>query len=98
MRKGSNMTGRAAGLRQLRHWAGGTAGFLVGAAVLGAAEAANFKSAPKADESGGGGGGPDTILGIVHINTAFFIAVGVIAFVWFLFGGGRKPKVGRKGF
>ncbi len=70
-------------------------------AILGPAVAwaQNFKSAPKAAEEGGGGGaadGPDTILGLVHVNTAFFIAIGVIAAYWFLFGGGRKANIGRK--
>lgn len=67
-------------------------------AILGpaVARAAIFKSAPNAAEDGGGADGPDTILGLIHINTAFFIAIGVIALYWFLFGGGRKPKVGRK--
>lgn len=79
--------------------AGWTGAFTALPAVLGpaAAWAQNFKSAPEAAEEGGGGGAetPDTILGLIHVNTAFFIAIGVIAAYWFLFGGGRKPKIGR---
>ena len=72
------------------------ASLVAGLGMLGAARAAQFQKAPSAEKAEEGGGMPDTILGIVHVNTAFFIAVGVIAFVWFVFGGGRKPKVGRK--
>ncbi|HUF87494.1 MAG TPA: hypothetical protein VMM59_08935 [Thermohalobaculum sp.] len=74
--------------RWLRTWA-------LGAALLvpGTAWAAAFKQAPGADKESGGTGGPDTILGLVDINTAFFIAVGVVAFFWFLFGGGRRAKL-----
>lgn len=61
-----------------------------------AARAQTFKSAPNADDEGAGAEAPDTILGLIHINTAFFIAIGVIALYWFLFGGGRKPKIGRE--
>lgn len=68
-----------------------------GTALLlpGAAWAANFKRVPGTEEAKESD--PDMILGLVHTNTAFFIAVGVIAVFWFLFGGGRKAKVGRKG-
>lgn len=78
---------------------GGWAGRVIAVtAVLGpaAAWAQTFKSAPKAAEDGGAAEGPDTILGLIHVNTAFFIAIGVIALYWFLFGGGRKPKIGRE--
>lgn len=51
----------------------------------------HFKGAPVPKEDNGG---LDTIMGI-HINTIFFIAVGVIALLWFTVGGGRKAKIGR---
>lgn len=44
---------------------------------------------PKGEEDG-----LDMIFGI-HVNTLFFIAVGVIALIWFTVGGGRKVKLGR---
>lgn len=76
----------------LRAWA-------VGAVLLapGAAWAAIFKQAPGVDKEGEAAStGPDTILGLIHVNTAFFIAIGILAVAWFLFGGGRKAKLGRK--
>lgn len=60
----------------------------------GVAWTAQFKAAPKVAEEESAG--PDTILGLIHVNTAFFIAVGIFAAFWFLFGGGRKAKLGRK--
>lgn len=68
------------------------------AGVDGIAQAASFKPAPQPAEEGGTvqSQGPDTILGLVHINTAVFIAVGAIALYWFVFGGGRKAKFDRK--
>lgn len=36
----------------------------------------------------------DVILGI-PVNTIFFVAVAVIAVLWFTLGGGRKAKLGR---
>ena len=74
----------------------GAASLALGLGFLGAARAAQFQKAPGTENAEEGGGIPDTIFGIVHVNTAFFIAVGVFAFFWFVFGGGRKPKVGRK--
>ena len=74
----------------------GAASLVLGLGLLGAARAAQFQKAPSAEKAEEGGGMPDTILGIVHVNTLFFIAVGVFAFFWFVFGGGRKAKVGRK--
>ena len=76
---------------------------LLGAAMLVAApamaRAASFKQVPGASEDGGGAGGNDSdmILGLIHANTLFFIALGVFCVFWFLFGGGRKAQVGRKG-
>ena len=69
----------------------------LGVALLapGLARAASFKQAPgieKPEESDS-----DMILGVVHANTRFFVALGVFAVFWFLLGGGRKAKVGRKG-
>ena len=72
-----------------------TAGAAAGAFAQGfggGSSGASFKAAPKAAEAEEQG--PETILGIIEVNTAFFIAVGVIAFFWFVFGGGRKAKVG----
>ena len=57
--------------------------------------AAQFKQAPGAPDEADGGG--DMILGLVHANTLFFIALGVFCVFWFLLGGGRKAKIGRKG-
>ena len=75
---------------------------LAGAAALGAipgmAWAASFKQVPGASEDGGGAGeDPDMILGLIHANTLFFIVLGVFCVFWFLFGGGRKAQIGRKG-
>jgi hypothetical protein len=57
----------------------------------------NFKAAPKsaateAAEADAAAAAPDMIFGI-SANTIFFVAVGVIALLWFTIGGGRKPKV-----
>lgn len=85
--------------RRVRSWATGTASFLwaTGLAALATAQAAAFKQAPQAQQvAEATNDGPDTILGLIHVNTAFFIAVGVIGFFWFLFGGGRKANIGRK--
>ena len=63
--------------------------------------AASFKQVPGASEDGGAGGAggddPDMILGLIHMNTLFFIVLGVFCVFWFLFGGGRKANIGRKG-
>ena len=56
--------------------------------------AARFKKAPNVGEEESTG--PDTILGLIHVNTAFFIVLGIVAAFWFLFGGGRKANLGRK--
>jgi len=58
-------------------------------------EKARFQAAPKAPgaESGDAAAGSvEMILG-VPVNTIFFIAVAVIAVLWFTLGGGRKAKV-----
>jgi len=34
------------------------------------------------------------ILGF-HINTIFFVVAGILGVLWFVFGGGRKPKITR---
>ncbi len=78
-----------------QRWVAAAASFTVTAGVAALATAqASFKQAPSVEQAEDGG--PDTILGLIHVNTAFFIAVGVIAFFWFLFGGERKAKIGRK--
>lgn len=89
-------TGRRVRSWATRIWATGTATFLLatGLAALATAQAASFKQAPQVAEAADDG--PDTILGLIHINTAFFIVVGVIGFFWFIFGGGRKANIGRK--
>ena len=43
---------------------------------------------PKSDEEANS---LDYIMG-VHVNTLFFVAVGVVALFWFTLGGGRKAK------
>ena len=61
-------------------------------------EESRFKAAPKAPDAEVAGTaeaaaeGADLILG-VPANTIFFVAAGVIAVYWFVFGGGRKAKV-----
>lgn len=103
--RGSAMAppGRRRAVARLRHAAHAagtfwlTAGAAAGALAQGfggGGSGASFKAAPRAAEAEAADQGPDTILGIIEINTAFFIAVGVIAFFWFVFGGGRKAKVG----
>jgi hypothetical protein len=59
----------------------------------------SFKQAPNVEKAANAGSAhdPGMILGIIHENTLFFIAVAVIGAFWFLFGGGRKAKIGRKG-
>jgi hypothetical protein len=58
-----------------------------------------FKQAPlqKGAEAAAAAQDADMILGLVHANTLFFIVAGVGAVFWFLFGGGRKARVGRSG-
>ncbi len=55
-----------------------------------------FKAAPKPPETEAdaeaAAAASDMIFGI-SANTIFFVAVGVIALLWFTIGGGRKPKV-----
>ena len=79
----------------LRHWFLGLMTSLLFSAP-GLAWTAEFKSVPGAAEEGGGED-PDMILGLIHANTLFFIALGVFAVFWFLFGGGRRANIGRKG-
>ena len=70
------------------------------AAMAVAQSGGNFKAAPKsaateAAEADAAAAAPDMIFGI-SANTIFFVAVGVIALLWFTIGGGRKPKVTRQ--
>ena len=83
--------------RRIGGWAAGCSAMLVSLAVAADAMAASgkFKSVPGAAAEGGGS--DDMILGLVSANTLFFICAGVFAVFWFIFGGGRKPKVGREG-
>ena len=58
-----------------------------------------FQPAPKsaeteAAEAAAAAAMPDMILGF-PVNTLFFVAAGVIAVLWFSFGGGSKAKVSR---
>jgi hypothetical protein len=78
----------------LRHWLLGVTTSLLLAAP-GLAWTAQFKEAPGLPEEGKAGDG--MILGVIHENTLFFVALGVFGVFWFLLGGGRKAKIGRKG-
>ncbi len=62
--------------------------------VYGQTSGGRFKAAPKAPEADAeaAAAATDMIFGI-SANTIFFVAVGVIALLWFTIGGGRKPKV-----
>ena len=64
------------------------------AAMAAAQSGKTFKVAPKSAEAEAAAEASDMILG-VPVNTIFFVAVGVIAVLWFTLGGGRKPKVTR---
>lgn len=77
----------------LRHWRLGLMTSLMLAAP-GLASTAQFKQAPGVPEKDGE---PVVILGLIHANTLLFIALGVFGVFWFLFGGGRKAKIGRRG-
>lgn len=75
-------------------------GVLTGAVVWapGLAWTAQFKQAPGVEKAEAGAeAGDGMILGLIHENTLFFIALAVFCVFWFLFGGGRKAKVGRSG-
>ncbi len=78
----------------LAHWILGLV-MSVGLTAPGLAWTAEFKKVPGGPE--GGGEDPDMILGLIHANTLFFVALAVFGVFWFLFGGGRKAKIGRKG-
>lgn len=94
-------TGHGAGLR--RRWARLSDVLLAGVLTLYVPVAAyaqtkpasgtgnrHFSAAPvpKSDEEANS---LDYIMG-VHVNTLFFVAVGVFALFWFTLGGGRKAK------
>ena len=64
-------------------------------AMAAAQSGKTFKVAPKSAEAEAAAEASDMILG-VPVNTIFFVAVGVIAVLWFTLGGGRKPKVTRR--
>lgn len=106
MRGVCNLRARSVALGLLVRDAYGLAIIAVGTAlpVLAAAQdfgegkpGAQFKMAPKAVEAEAAAQDSDMILGLVHANTLFFVVAGVGAVLWFLFGGGRKAKVGRTG-
>lgn len=63
-------------------------------ATFGGQPASRFKSVPNAEAEGGGAG--DTLLGVIPVNTLFFITAAVIAVLWFTLGGGRRARVGRR--
>lgn len=78
----------------------------IGAALPGLAAAqdfgegkpgALFKQAPVPKAAEAAAQDSDMILGLIHANTLFFIVAGLGAVFWFLFGGGRKAKLGRTG-
>ena len=85
--------------RLARYGAGLSTGVLAASvAVMATAQQATkgsgprFSAAPNASDAEGDSLIGDAILGI-PVNTIFFIAVGVIALIWFTIGGGRKPKI-----
>lgn len=63
---------------------------------FGSASTGHFKAAP-VPSGAEAEGGSDLILGMVPANTLFFITAAVIAVFWFTVGGGRRPRVGRRG-
>jgi hypothetical protein len=84
---------------RLGRCAAGISTFALGitvAAMTVAHAGGNFKAAPKSAEAEAAeaAAASDMILGI-PVNTIFFVAAGVVAVLWFTFGGGRKPKVTR---
>jgi hypothetical protein len=97
----SGETAARAGMHLLRRIAAGAAtlALAIPVSVIAYAQGSDTKGSGNRHFTAAPGGKEeeslDYIFGI-HINTVFFVAVGVFALIWFTVGGGRKVKIGRE--